>query len=256
MSKHSIITESVFFTSLSHKAPPVSVTPRPFSSLSFRKSGKISVTAGGKRLLSCKDTLTFIPRGCGYVTEVLEEGEMDIVHFCTSDAPPLSDAPLVLSPESPLLFRNLFERAVRAFAAEGCDFFSMAYVYKLLAETNTLLSGNRPLPHGRMIKCKQYLDERIGDPTLRICQLAELSGVSEAYFRREFRKFYGTSPLSYLKRKRIELSCHLLSCGLYSITEVALSSGFESISYFSAEFRRAMGCTPLEYARRVAIAEE
>jgi AraC-like DNA-binding protein len=39
----------------------------------------------------------------------------------------------------------------------------------------------------------------------------------------------------------------LLETGLYSITEVAFRTGFESSSYFSAEFRRMTGRSPKDY---------
>ena len=98
-----------------------------------------------------------------------------------------------------------------------------------------------------MIKCKEYLDENICDSSLRVSELAEMCEVSEVYFRREFKKFYGTSPMDYIKRRRIEVAQGLLQTGLCSVTETAFQSGFESISYFSSEFRRLTGMSPSEY---------
>ena len=101
-----------------------------------------------------------------------------------------------------------------------------------------------------MISCKKFLDDHICDTQLRVADLAALYGCSEVYFRSEFRKCYYASPLEYIKKRRLEIACHLLETQLYSITEVATQAGFDSISYFSAEFRRMMGCSPRDYQKR------
>ena len=94
---------------------------------------------------------------------------------------------------------------------------------------------------------KNYIDENLCDPTLRVSALAEIFGTSEVYFRREFNKYYGATPVEYIKKQRIEHACRLLRTQLYTIAEVATRSGFDSISYFSSEFHKAMGCSPREY---------
>jgi AraC family transcriptional regulator len=74
-----------------------------------------------------------------------------------------------------------------------------------------------------------------------------MCGISEVYFRREFKKFYGAAPLAYIKNRRIDMAKMLLDTGLYSVTDVALRCGFESPGYFSTEFRRMEGKSPKEY---------
>ena len=238
------ILTHVEFLHLDYNARPcVAVSARPFCSLSIRKSGKTTITAGEKTLFSVPDTLTFIPAGCPYTTEIPEGGEMYLLHF-------------YISPEGgefspfPLSFYNLFDNAISHFAAEGCDLFCMSAAYELLNEASTAFFHTRPAPPKRMQRCKEYLDENICDTALRVTELAQMCGVSEVYFRAEFKKFYGHSPLEYIKKRRIEIARQLLSTGLYNITQVAERAGFDSVSYFSAEFRRLTGITPSEYASR------
>ena len=102
-------------------------------------------------------------------------------------------------------------------------------------------------PPPRLIAAKRYMDENFASSELRIATLAALYKTSEVYFRREFKRCYGESPLEYIKRKRIETACQLLCTELYSITDVALRVGFDSVSYFSSEFKRYVGCSPKEY---------
>ena len=246
-----IITYAEFFKATNEKLSPVNVSARPFSSLSIRKSGKTLIRTGNTTLCSTPDTLTFIPSGCPYTTEIPEEGEMYILHFYTSpEGGDLSPIPLCVRPPFPLAFYNLFGNAISHFAAEGCDLFCMSAAYELLNEANTAFFQTRPAPPRRMLRCKEYLDENVCDTTLRVSTLAEMCGVSEVYFRAEFKKFYGSSPLEYIKKRRIEIARQLLSTGLYNVTQVAERAGFDSVSYFSAEFRRLTGETPSHYGSK------
>ena len=246
-----IITHAEFFRLDYEARPSVAVSARPFCSLSIRKSGKTTVTAGGKTLSSTPDTLTFIPAGCPYTTEIPEGGEMYLLHFYISpEGGEFSPVPLCVRPTFPLSFYNLFGNAISHFAAEGCDLFCMSAAYELLNEASAAFFHTRPAPPKRMQRCKEHLDENVCDTPLRVSDLATMCGVSEVYFRAEFKKFYGSSPLEYIKKRRIEIARQLLSTGLYNVTQVAERAGFDSISYFSAEFRRLTGETPSHYGNK------
>ena len=246
-----IITHAEFFRLDYEARPSVAVSARPFCSLSIRKSGKTTVTAGGKTLSSTPDTLTFIPAGCPYTTEIPEGGEMYLLHFYISpEGGEFSPVPLCVRPTFPLSFYNLFGNAISHFAAEGCDLFCMSAAYELLNEASAAFFHTRPAPPKRMQRCKEHLDENVCDTTLRVSDLATMCGVSEVYFRAEFKKFYGSSHLEYIKKRRIEIARQLLSTGLYNVTQVAERAGFDSISYFSAEFRRLTGETPSHYGNK------
>ncbi len=245
-----IITDVRFFETSHIKRHPVVVRGRPHSSLSIRRAGKISITTPtlGRKLYSDTDSLTYVPAGCEYTTEVIEGGTISIIHFQTSeDSGVFSDIPMVAKPQFPLTFHNLFANAIRRYNVYGCDYFCMSAAYEILCEAEAVFFGSADSPHPRMSHCKEYLDENICDTSLRVSTLAEMCGVSDVYFRREFKRFYGESPLAYIKKKRMELACRLLSSGLDSVTEVAIRCGFDNVSYFSAEFRRMMGTSPSAY---------
>ena len=246
-----IITHAEFFKLDYECRPPVAVSARPFCSLSIRKSGKTVIKTQDKTILSTPDTLTYIPADCTYMTEVLEKGEMDLLHFYTSsEGGVLSPVPLCVRPAVPSSFYHIFESAISHFSAEGCDLLCMSAAYEVLSEASAAFFRTRPTPPKRMLRCKEFLDENICDAALRVSALAKLCGVSEVYFRAEFKKFYGVSPLEYIKKRRVEIACQLLSTGLYNVTQVATRAGFDSVSYFSAEFRRLTGQTPSQYQSR------
>ena len=243
-----IITDVQFFTSFFKRKEPVHIRARNFSGITFRKSGRVLIRCGENEFISEPGSLTFIPKGCAYDTEILEDGEMSILHFYTlGEEDQFFHAPVSVRPQFPLAFSNLFGNALERFTSSGCDLFAMSAAYEILNEAKSILESNAPAPPRRMKKCKQYLDDNICDTSLRVSALSEMCGISEVYFRREFKKFYGTSPLDYIKKRRIEIARGLLQTGMCNVTDTAFQSGFESISYFSAEFRRLTGMSPSEY---------
>ncbi len=82
-----------------------------------------------------------------------------------------------------------------------------------------------------------------------ITEAARLSGVSERYFRKLFTDIYGIAPTHYLRELRIKRACELLAEGGMSISDIALSCGFDDAKYFSRVFREIMNTTPTHYAR-------
>ena len=241
-----IITKVEFFDT-SYIPIKANVSARNFSSLTYRKSGKVFISSGKTEFLSEADTLTFMPAGCDYFTEVIESGEMIILHYQTSDENiDFFDKPTLLHPVNKDKFLDIFSFALtHSYSENECACMSDAY--KLFSEIFKETGIHKTTPYPRLVATKHYIDENFTSPELKVSDLAKLHKTSEAYFRKEFKKYYGESPIEYIKRRRIEFACHLLCTELYSITNVASRSGFDSVSYFSLEFKRYMGCSPREY---------
>ena len=257
MSNTPIITDVQFFTSFFKKRELIHVSARNFSAITFRKSGRVLIRTADKEFISEPNTLTFMPKGCEYDTQILEDGEMSILHFYTlGKEDSFFDSPMSVRPPFPLAFSNLFGNALERFSSSGCDMFCMSAAYEILNEAHSVFFADAPAPPRRMKLCKQYIDDNICDTSLRISALSEMCGVSEVYFRREFKKFYGSSPLEYIKKRRIDIAEGLLQTGICTVTEAAMQSGFENISYFSSEFRRIMGISPKEYVNAHALTKK
>lgn len=241
-----IITKVEFFDT-SYSPQKAVVSGRNFSSLTYRKSGCVSVISKDSSIISKANTLTFVPSGCDYSTEVFEGGEMIILHYqiangCTD----FFNKPTVITTDNKDRFIYLFSHALSHANAEN-ECACMSDAYRLFAEILKEKSLSHAQPAPRLIRVKQYIDENITSPDLRVSDLAKLHKTSEAYFRREFKKHYSESPAEYIKRKRIEHACNLLNTELYSITDIAFRSGFDSASYFSSEFKRYMGYSPRKH---------
>ena len=96
-----------------------------------------------------------------------------------------------------------------------------------------------------MMVCNYITDHCTENIT--IDQLADLAGFSKFHFARLFKQFSNMSCYEYLTQKRIAHAERLLIEPNLSITEVAMRSGFNSLSTFNRIFKAAKNCTPSEY---------
>lgn len=91
-----------------------------------------------------------------------------------------------------------------------------------------------------------YLDlHYMEDITLE--KVADVAGFSKFHFSRIFKQCSGQNFYDYLCFKRIKAAEMLLLEPELSITEIALQSGFSSLSTFNRTFKRTKNCTPSEY---------
>ena len=82
---------------------------------------------------------------------------------------------------------------------------------------------------------------------INVDDLADLAGFSKFHFARLFKQFAGMSCYEYLTQKRVAHAEQLLIQPDLSITEVAMLSGFNSLSTFNRIFKTQKNCTPSEY---------
>ncbi len=82
---------------------------------------------------------------------------------------------------------------------------------------------------------------------ISVDELADLAGFSKFHFARLFKRFTNTSCYEYLTQKRIAHAEQLLLQPDMSITEIAMLSGFGSLSTFNRIFKASKNCTPSEY---------
>lgn len=81
-------------------------------------------------------------------------------------------------------------------------------------------------------------------------QIARAANISRSEALRCFRTLAGQTPVEYLLNHRLRQAQRLLISTEKSITEIAQSTGFESVAYFDRVFRRSFGCTPRQMRRK------
>lgn len=244
-----ILSSLSVFTANFSTCRRIHVAARPHNALTFRLSGKISVDANGKSIVSPPGSLTFVPAGLAYETEIYEGGSMYVIHFLTQNKASLTHG--IFQPANPLLYRNFFaELYARYRPGRECDFDCFSLFYQILAEIRreeTAASAFMPL---RVRAAKNHIEKHFGETELSVAALAANAGVSEVYFRKEFTKYCGMAPNAYITKIRIDNAKSLLKTGYYSVTETAMRCGFDSVSYFSDRFKATVGIPPKEYKER------
>ncbi|MGM9934637.1 MAG: AraC family transcriptional regulator [Clostridium sp.] len=79
--------------------------------------------------------------------------------------------------------------------------------------------------------------------------IASESNISKSECCRSFQRILKTTPFEYLLEYRISSSLKLLTNSKESISNIALNSGFNSVSYYGKIFKKYMNCTPSEYRK-------
>lgn len=136
-------------------------------------------------------------------------------------------------------------------------------IYSSLMQILLLTAREHVNIHGRFSSIKPTKQQEYIDTFVAICQyvtehctedlsledISEKAGFSKYHFSRLFKDYANTSFHKYLNTQRIALSETLLLDPNISITEVAVRSGFNSISAFMRMFKIIKGCTPSDFRR-------
>jgi AraC family transcriptional regulator, melibiose operon regulatory protein len=80
--------------------------------------------------------------------------------------------------------------------------------------------------------------------------IGKSAGLHPNYAMNLFRKAVGTTLVHYITRLRVSRARQLLATSDDKVVDVALSSGFNSLSRFNDVFKRTCGSSPREYRER------
>lgn len=130
----------------------------------------------------------------------------------------------------------------------GKEVSAIALNAKLYAIMERLLAQNTPQTHENpvsqyCIKAADYIQANY-QAHITIDGIAKNLGIDRRYFSRIFTKYIGVSPQKYLVDYRLEKANYLLSSGEYSVSEVAVSVGYDDIFAFSKIFKKKYGYPP------------
>ncbi len=140
--------------------------------------------------------------------------------------------------------------------AVGVEFLTQGLIFELLglllqnqrytqADTRTVRGNQRIC---RLKNALRLIREQYGDP-LTLEQLSAAAEMSPKYFCRFFAALTGRTPIDYLNYYRVECACTQLLYSDESVTEIALTCGFNDLSYFVKTFKRYKGVTPKQFRR-------
>ena len=187
-----------------------------------------------------------MPEGVAYERSTLEEDVL-VIHFHMMNF--AMDQVQVFPVRDGEKYRALFEKALllKNENATGSTYRIMAVLYEILGQLFRDVGFSAKPKDNRIIETSEYMRQHFGDPGLSVEELSKQACVSPAYYRREFRRLYGTSPKAYLDTLRIHYAKSLLETGYFSQTEIAARCGFADVGYFRTVFKRKTGESMRQY---------
>jgi AraC-like DNA-binding protein len=100
---------------------------------------------------------------------------------------------------------------------------------------------------------KKYISENFVND-ISLMEIAEYSHVSPFHFSRIFKTFTSYSPYQFLQSTRLKNAEILMRSTRMPVTDIAFSSGFNSLEYFISAFRSKYNFSPVKY--RTEFAED
>ena len=88
---------------------------------------------------------------------------------------------------------------------------------------------------------------------LSLSALARLSGRSLSTFKRDFKKYFGTTPAKWLLQKRLSHSKGLILNSNLNVSDISYESGFKNTSHFIRCFKKEYGITPAQLKKEGVI---
>ena len=119
------------------------------------------------------------------------------------------------------------------------------------AEKKTLSSAKLIQPEGgskqaRIAEVVDYIVKNFSEG-LTLAQAAEMAGMTEITFSRNFQAVTGHSFVVFLNRIRIGEACGMLYASDDQIIMIAEMAGFKNLANFNRHFLKLKGMTPSEY---------
>jgi len=220
------------------------VESRHACGLSFCTAGKLTYTCGGTVTESVPGTAVLLPEGSVYRLRCSEAGRFPLINFhCTPESRPEGFAAAGLRSDG--YYLGAFARLQTLCLHPGSRQQAMALLYEMLDRL-----GQENRAQRRLEAAAAYMEAHFADPALDNAALAEMSHVSEVYFRRLFAREYGVPPHHYLQSLRMTRARQLLGSTALSVSQVAEQCGYASVYHFCRSFRQATGATPTEYRRQ------
>ncbi|HLY04623.1 MAG TPA: AraC family transcriptional regulator [Rhizomicrobium sp.] len=224
------------------------------SLMSIVVRGGFRETIGKRERLYSHGHITFFPAGRTHAQDfgpagarqVIFQPQQDWLAYLKDCGTELESAPYTTGPEFSLFGDRLLQEI------ENDDPLSGLARQGILLEIVAAF-GREELhknPSSRvppwLLKAREFLHDNACRATT-LGEVARAAGRHETHVAREFRRYFGTSVVGFMRRLRIRRAAQLLAEGGREISAVAFDCGFSSHSHLSREFKLFYGVTPSAY---------
>lgn len=122
--------------------------------------------------------------------------------------------------------------------------------YRLVVTLSRLYSFDSPSASSeslvRLANAVAFIEQNYSE-SFTVSELAKLSNYSERQFIRLFKEAFNCIPSAYITKLRMQKARELLRTTDFTVTEIAVRSGYNDVNYFSRVFRKINGTTPTEF---------
>lgn len=99
-------------------------------------------------------------------------------------------------------------------------------------------------------KILKYVTENMGNPDLKIDDIAEAMGMSRSVLYAKIKQSVSMTPIDFVRHIRIMRASELLQQNDDTLASISFEVGFSDPKYFSKVFKKEMGIVPSEYRER------
>lgn len=133
-------------------------------------------------------------------------------------------------------------------SAQAGNHIMIGLLYTLhdIIENHTTLQKGQDYNLGLQIK--EYIDEHYKED-LKLPDIAAALHVNIYYLSHTFKKILGYSPIQYMTHRRIGEAQNLLLSTDMTVTEIAMTCGYNNSNYFQVVFNNVVGMPPGKYRK-------
>ena len=215
--------------------------------ISFKYEGESAFFCGNEEYLSNAENLMILPKGSSYVWKCTKPGHSYMIEFdCSMESGGILSVPVKNADSLKTRIQKLEQSRIND--PETAEIRSIAFIYQLLLSVlrdpvqKYIPSRNREIIAAVIDYIAAHYDRKLSND-----ELSRIAGVSTGYFRKLFTETTGSSPMAYVQAVKIRKAKEMLSSDYSSVTDVALSLGFQNVYDFSRTFKRITGLSPLKY---------
>lgn len=217
----------------------------------YIKRGKCKYTHNGGEFILNAGSVAYLPFSSAHTLNIIsDEIEFYRINFTlkiNGEIALFSDYPLKISDTAP----NGFAETVYSLCEKySTDEDSVFMTEKLCTLFRLLQNPPESEKITKLSPAVKYINENFTNE-FDSGFLANLCYLSTSQFYKLFKEKYEISPLKYRNNLIIKQAKILIGFDEMSMSEIALSLGFEDLAYFSKFFKKHTGKTPSQYKKEL-----
>lgn len=236
---------------VSRKNETIFTSNKPTHCIGYRLEGMAEFYKDGKTLTARRGDIVYVPPYLKYHQKAYNEKVVAVRFECDYKGRELDLISIKDTKRADEKFLKIFE--IWNSEKPGYRYAATALLYEIFADIQTESYKQSPEKERyefQISSAIEYMRCNYFKQDLTIKQLADMSNISEVYFRKVFAKVFDTSPLKYINDLRISKAMAMLKSDNTPIKSIASDVGFSDPLYFSRVFKETVGMTPSEFREK------